>query len=57
LSNGQRSEISNVSKSQNREEKTLVICHCSFVIWHRQMRSRFNAKYSLGDFWAMPNNK
>ena len=57
LSTGQRSEISNVSKSQNQEEKTFSICHCSFVIWHRQMQSRFNAKYSLGGFLVIPNEQ
>src|SRR5262245_14983801 len=44
LSTGQCSEISNVSESQNREEKKSSICHCSFVIWHCQRRSRFNDK-------------
>src|SRR5262245_33459236 len=57
LSTGRGYEISNVSKSRNREEKTFVICHCSFVNWHRQLRSRFNAQYSLGDFCAMTNEQ
>src|SRR5215475_1433034 len=57
LSTGRGSEISTVSKSRSRDDKTFSIHHCLFVIWHSQMRSRINAKYSLSDFWAMPNDK
>src|SRR5215510_3672006 len=39
LSTGRGYEISNVSKSQNRKEKTFLICHCSFVNWHSQSQS------------------
>ena len=57
LSTGRGHEISNVSNWRNREVKTFVICHCSFVNWQRQLRSRFNARWLFSYFWVMTNEQ